>query len=115
MLELRTRRGPLDLGIWLLPRNRLDPSDVDCVVDETELVVSRLVLEVVAVLLTELGNEFDNLGSRPRDFYGISFDVHDLNAFFLQRMLEVDHEKSPTLRDDVVAVTQISEGVIELG
>ena len=60
------------------------PGHVDRVVHETELVVSRLVLEVVAVLLSELRNELDNFRSRLRDLYRIRFDVNDLDALFLQ-------------------------------
>src|ERR1044072_2599101 len=49
--------------------------DVNSVVDETELIVGRFVLEIVAILLTEVEHEIDDLRVCVRDLDRVGLDV----------------------------------------
>ena len=110
--ELRARGCPhlTTAGVLLqgLPRR------VHCVVGQDELVVGRLVLEVVPVLLAVLDDEVDDFLISVRDLHRIGLDVNDLVPALLQLVLQVDHEQSAALGDDVVLVPDVPERVVEL-
>ena len=66
--------------------------DIDGLVHETHTVVSSLVLECVAVLLAELHDLLDDLGSGSRDLDRVGLDVRNVEALLLDKVLEVHHE-----------------------
>ena len=103
----------LELGAGSTPVSVL-VVDIDGLVHETHTIVSSLVLEGVAVLLAELHNLLDDLGSSPRDLDRVSLDVCNVEALLLYEVLQIHHEQSATLGDNVVHIAGVLEGVGEL-
>ena len=89
--------------------------DIDGVVDEQHSIVGRFVLECVAVLLPKLEDLRNDAIVGVRDFDRVSLDVRNGVSFLLNEMLQVDHEQSAALGDDVVHVPGVSEWVVEFG
>ena len=111
--ELLEDVGVLELGTGGTPLPIL-VVDIDGLVHETHTVVSSLVLEGVAVLLAELHDLLDDLGSGPRDLDRVGLDVRNVEALLLDEVLQIHHKQCATLCDDVVDVPGVLEGVWEL-
>ena len=82
VLELGTSGAPVSVTVV----------DIDGLAHETHTIVSSLVLEGVAVLLAELHDLLDDLGSGPRDLDRVGLDVRNVKALLLDKVLEVYHE-----------------------
>src|SRR5690606_29219293 len=78
--ELSTGCGPGSIRLL---------SDEDRIVHETHLTICFLVLELVSILSAEVHDELDDLRSCIRDLDRVGLDVNDLEALFLNRMLEI--------------------------
>ena len=104
MLELSTHSGPLIAA----------SSNIDRVVDKTELIVGPFVFELIAVLLSEINDEVDDLRRCVRNLDGVSLDVCDRETTILNCFFQVDHEQSTTLGYDVVFITVIPKWVVKL-
>src|SRR5688500_6072311 len=113
VLELRTDRGPGTDELLLAGPAVL--RHVHRVVHESELAVRSLVLEVVAVLLAEFFHELDVLVGGVGDLHRVRLDVNDLGTTLMERALQIDHEEGSSLGDDIVHISNITEGVDEFG
>ena len=71
-------------------------------------------LEGVAVLLAELHDLLDDLGSSPRDLDRVGLDVRNVETLLLDEVLQIHHKQSATLCDDVVDVPGVLESIGEL-
>ena len=103
----------LELGAGSTPVSVL-VVDIDGLVHKTHTVVSSLVLEGVSVLLAELHNLLDDLGGGPRDLDRVGLDVCNVEALLLDEVLQIHHEQSATLGDNVVHIAGVLEGVGKL-
>ena len=104
MLELGTSGAPLPILVV----------DIDGLVHETHTIVSSLVLEGVAVLLAELHDLLDDLGSGPRDLDRVGLDVCNVEALLLYEVLEVYHKERASLRNNIVHVPRVLERIGKL-
>ena len=82
MLELGAGSTPVSVTVV----------DIHGLVHEAHTVISGLMLEGVAVLLTELHDLLDDLGSCPRDLDRVGLDVRNVETLLLDKVLEVYHE-----------------------
>ena len=89
-------------------------SNINRVIHQTHAVVRSLVLKGVAILLTIVHDELNNIGVRIRDLDRICLNMCDRITTLVDLVLEVDHEQSSTLGYDVVLVANITEWVVEL-
>ena len=71
-------------------------------------------LEHVPVLSPEFHYELDDLRCRVWNLDGVRLDVGDCESTGLYLVFEIDHEQCPTLRNNVVLVTNIAERVVKL-
>ena len=110
MGELSTRGCPTAAVLLIVLGN------VDCVVHEGHTIVCRLMLEIVAVLLTEVDDGLNNLRRGIWNLDRVRLNMRDsVTKFLLHVMLEVNHEQGSTLRDNIVDVARVLAGVVELG
>ena len=105
MLELCTRGRPSTV---LILRN------INGVIDKTHTFVRRFMLKVVPVLLAELDDLLNDLGSCIGDLDRVCLDMGNDEALALDELHEVDHEQSTTLCHNVVDVSRVAEGIREL-
>ena len=89
------------------------PRNIDCVVDQGQTLVRSLVLELVPVLLTELHDLGDDLRRSIRNLDRVGLNMGDRETSALHELLEIHHEQSTSLGDDVVLVVWITERVRE--
>ena len=72
-------------------------------------------LEVVAILAPNSVTNLTTLGCGVRDLDRVRLDMDNLVRPAPAGLLQIDHEQSATLGDDVVHVANIPERVVELG
>ena len=104
MLELGTGGAPLPILVV----------DIDGLVHETHTIVSSLMLEGVAVLLAELHDLLDDLGSSPRNLDRVGLDVRNVEALLLDEVLEVYHKERASLSNNIVHVPRVLERIGKL-
>ena len=123
--ELRSRCRPLSALFSVLLRNitvlLLTPfrvrvlGDINGVIYETHPVISRLMLEGVAIEFAISRHEVNDFRRRVRNLDGISFDMSDGKAASLNLMLQVNHEQGSAFGYDVIYVAVVAEGIFKAG
>ena len=71
-------------------------------------------LEGVSVLLAELHDLLDDLGSSPRDLDRVGLDMRNVEALLLDKVLEVYHKERASLRNNIVHVPRVLERIGKL-
>src|SRR5688572_3936592 len=91
------------------------PSNVYCIIDETEFLVGSFKFKIVPVASGIISDESDEIRRAIRDFDGVCFDMSNSESSLHNLVFEVDHEQGPTLSDNIVYVSGVFEDVWESG
>src|SRR6476620_11229137 len=83
--------------------------DINSVVNEAEFLIRCLVTKRITTFFSQLTNKSNDLRRGVRNLNGIGLDMSYLETLILNRMLQVNHEESTTLGDDVILVPVVLE------
>ena len=114
-LELLTCSCPLSSMLTVLIPDALIIilSNIYGIIHQAHALICRFMLKRIAIFLTKLHDELDNIICRIRNLNRVCLNVSHFEATLLDFLFQIDHEQSTTLSHDIVVIPRIAERILK--